>query len=221
MSSTTLYRLSGISLLLGAVISIIAGLMTLLFDSSLSASPSTIQSPLWSPYWSLIFVVLALVLMGLPAFYLRQAGGRGGLVGLIGVFLVVLGSFLGMAMVAYFISILPLLAARAPHLINAGFYETSFGVFGLSSAALGVIGPLVLGIAVIRAKVFPPVVGALLMVAGILSPSTEFSGLLFTLLGLVGTIAAAMAYGGVGIILTKQPQARGAAASSSPQAVLR
>lgn len=221
MSSTTLYRLSGIPLLLGAVVSVIAGLMTLFFDSSLSASPSTIQSPLWSPYWSLVFVALVLVLLGLPALYLRQAGGGGTLLGLIGVLLVVLGNELGMAMVAYFVSILPLLAAKAPYLINAGFYETSFGVFGLGGASLGVIGPLVLGIAVIRAKVFPPVVGALLIISGILSPSTEFSGLLFTLLGLVGTIAAAVAYGGVGIILTQQPQARGAEASSPPQAVLR
>jgi hypothetical protein len=221
MSSTTLYRLSGIPLLLGALVSVIAGLMTLLFDSSLTASPSTIQSPLWSPYWSLVFVALVLVLMGLPAFYLQQAGGRGGVLGLIGVLLVGLGSELGIAMVAYFVSIMPLLAEKAPNLINAGFYETSFGVFGLGSAALGIIGPLVLGIAVIRAKVFPPFVGALLIVSGILSPSTEFSGLLFTLLGLVGTIAAAIAYGGVGIILTKQPKARGAEASSPPQAVLR
>jgi Na+-transporting NADH:ubiquinone oxidoreductase subunit NqrE len=58
MSSTTLYRLSGISLLLGAVVSVIAGSMTLFFDSSLRASPSTIQSPLWSTYWSLAFVTI-------------------------------------------------------------------------------------------------------------------------------------------------------------------
>jgi hypothetical protein len=221
MSSSTLYRLSGISLLLGALVSVVAGLMTLLFDSSLSASPSTIQSSLWSPYWSLVFVALVLVLMGLPAFYLQQARGRGGLLGLIGVSLVVLGSFLGMAMVAYFVSILPELAAKAPNLINAGFYETSFGVFGLFSAVLLIIGPFVLGIAVIRAKVFPPLVGVLLMVSGILSPATEFPGLLFTLLGLVGTIAAALAYGRVGIILTKQPRARGAEVSSPAQAALR
>jgi len=219
MSSTKLYRLSGISLLLGAVVSIIAGLMMLFFDSSLTASPSTIQNPLWSTYWSLVFVVLALVLLGLPALYLRQAGGRGTLLGLIGVFLVVLGSFLGMAMVAYFVSIMPLLAEKAPNLINAGFFETSFGLFGLGSAALGVIGPLLLGIAVIRAKVFPPLVGALLIVSGILSPSTEFSGLLFTLLGLVGTIAAAIAYGGVGTILARQQNV--AEVEASLQEVLR
>ena len=221
MSSTTLSRLSGIILLLGALVSVIAGLMTLFFDSSLSASPSTIQSSLWSPYWSLVFVALVLVLMGLPAFYLRQAGGRGGLLGLIGIFLLVLGSFLGMATVAYFVSIMPLLAAKAPHLINAGFFETSFALFGLGSTALGIIGPLLLGMAVIRAKVFPSLVGLLLIVAGILSPSTAFSGLLFTLLGLVGTIAAAIAYGGVGMILMRLPKARGAEASSPPQAVLR
>ena len=220
MSSTTLYRLSGIILLLFAAISVIAGLMTLFFDSSLSASPSALQNPLWSTYWSLVFVALALVLLGLPALYLRQSAGRGGLLGLIGVSLVVLGSFLGMAMVAYFVSIMPLLAAKAPTLINAG-YESSLALFGIGSTALGIIGPLLLGIAVIRAKVFPSLVGLLLIVAAVLSPSTAFSGLLFTLLGLVGTIAAAIAYGGVGIILTKQPQTRGAEASSPAQAALR
>lgn len=221
MSSAKLFRLSGMLLLLGALVSVIAGLMTLFFDSSLTASPSTIQSPLWSPYWGLVFVTLVLVLFGLPALYLRQAGGRGGLLGLIGVFLVGLGSSLSMAMVAYFVSIMPLLAEKAPNLINAVFYETSFGFFGLGSSALGIIGPLVLGIAVIRAKVFPPFVGILLIVAAVLSPSTEFPGLLFTLLGLVGTTAAAIAYGRVGIILTKQPKAMGAAVPSSVQAALR
>jgi hypothetical protein len=221
MSSTTLYRLSGIILLLGAAVSVIAGVMTLFLDSSLSASPKTIQSPLWSTFWSLAFVGIALILLGLPALYLRQAGGRGGLLGLIGVFLVALGSFLGMATTAYFVSILPLLAAKAPNLINAG-YETSLAVFGLGATVLGVIGPLLLGIAVIRAKVFPSLVGLLLMVAGTLSPVTTFSGgVLVALIGLVGIVSAATAYGWVGMILTTQHNVIGAEASSSVQTVLR
>jgi len=219
MSSTTLYRLSGISLLLGAVASVIAGSMTLFFDSSLSASPGTIQSPLWSTYWSLVFVAAVLLLMGLPALYLRQAERRGGLLGLIAVFLVVLGGFLGIAITAYFVSIMPSLAAQAPDLINAGF-ESSLALFGIGATALGVIGPLLLGIAVIQAKVFPPLVGILLMIAAVLSPSTVFSGMLFTLLGLVGTVSAAIAYGWVGTILTQQ-KAIGAEMPSSVQAALR
>jgi hypothetical protein len=50
MSSTRLFRLSGMVLLLGAVVSVIAGLMTLFVDTSLSALPSTIKSLLWSTY---------------------------------------------------------------------------------------------------------------------------------------------------------------------------
>ena len=221
MSSTKLFRLSGIVLLLGAAVSVIAGLMTLFFDSSLSASPSTIQSPLWSTYWSLTFVALALILIGLPALYLRQAGGRGGVLGLIGVLLVVLGSFLGMATIAYFVSILPLLAEKAPNLIKVGFFETSFGIFGLGSTALGIIGPLLLGIAVIRARVFPRFVGILLIVSAVLSPSTIFSGVLFTLIGLVGTVSAAIAYGWVGTILTQQQNVAEAEASYPSQEALR
>ena len=51
MSSTKLFRLSGIVLLLGAVVSVITGLMTLFFNPNYTASLSTFQSPLWSTYW--------------------------------------------------------------------------------------------------------------------------------------------------------------------------
>jgi hypothetical protein len=51
MSSTKLFRLSGMVLLLGAVVSVIAGFMTLFVDTSLTALPSTIKSLLWSTYW--------------------------------------------------------------------------------------------------------------------------------------------------------------------------
>lgn len=220
MSSTTLYRLSGIMLLLGALVSVIAGVMTLFLDISLSSSPSTILSPLWSPFWSLTFVGIVLVLFGLPALSLRQAAGRGGVLGLIGVFLVVLGNFLGMATVAYFVSILPLLAEKAPNLINAG-YETSLAIFGISATVLGILGPLLLGIAVIRAKVFPSLVGILLIVSGVLSPVTTFaSGVLFALIGLLGIISAAIAYGWVGMILTQQHTVVGGDKRSSVQTAL-
>ena len=221
MSSAQLFRLSGMVLLLGAVVSVVAGVMTLFLDISLSASPKTIQSPLWSTFWSLAFVGILLILLGLPALYLRQAGGRGGVLGLIGVALVVLGSFLGMATTAYFVSILPLLAAKAPNLINAG-YETSLAVFGIGATVLGIIGPLLLGIAVIRAKVFPSLVGLLLVVSAVLSPVNTFSGgALFAFIGLVGIVSAAIAYGWVGMILTTQHNVAGAEAPSSVQAALR
>jgi hypothetical protein len=223
MSFTTLYRLSGIILLLGALVSVIAGLMTLFFNHNYTASLSTFQSPLWSTYYSLFFVALALILLGLPALYLRQAGRRGGVLGLVGVLLIMLGNFLLMAMIGYFVSILPLLAAKAPQVINAAF-ESGFGIFPLGGTAFGLIGLILLGIAVIRARVFPPFVGILLIASVVLNLVAFFlqSGdVLATLIGLLGTVSTAIAYGWVGLILTQQPKARGVEASSPAQAALR
>ena len=197
MSSTQLFRLSGIILLLGAVLSVIAGILTFFVDTSYTASLSTFRSPLWSTYYSLFFVALALILLGLPALYLRQAGRRGGVLGLVGVFLIVLGNFLLMAMIGYFVSILPLLAAKAPQVINAAF-ESGFGIFPLGGTAFGLIGLILLGIAVIRARVFPPFVGILLIASVVLSLVAFFlqSGdLLAAIIGLLGTASAAIAYG--------------------------
>ncbi len=223
MSSTTLYRLSGIILLLGAVLSVIAGILTFFVDTSYTASLSTFRSPLWSTYYSLFFVALALILLGLPALYLRQAGRRGGVLGLVGVFLIVLGNFLLMAMIGYFVSILPLLAAKAPQVINAAF-ESGFGIFPLGGTAFGLIGLILLGIAVIRSRVFPPFVGILLIASVVLSLVAFFlqSGdLLAAIIGLLGTTSAAIAYGWVGTILTKRQNVAGVEVSSSVQAVLR
>jgi len=223
MSSTQLFRLSGIILLLGAVLSVIAGILTFFVDTSYTASLSTFRSPLWSTYYSLFFVALALILLGLPALYLRQAGRRGGVLGLVGVFLIVLGNFLLMAMIGYFVSILPLLAAKAPQVINAAF-ESGFGIFPLGGTAFGLIGLILLGIAVIRARVFPPFVGILLIASVVLSLVAFFlqSGdLLAAIIGLLGTTSAAIAYGWVGTILTKRQNVAGVEVSSSVQAVLR
>ena len=223
MSSTTLFRLSGISLLLGALVKVIAGVMTLFFNHNYTASLGTFQSPLWSTYYSLFFVALVLIPLGLPGLYLRQAGGRGGRLGLIGVLLIALGSFLLMAMIGYFVSILPLLAAKAPQVINAAF-ESGFGIFPLGGTAFGLIGLLLLGIAVIRASVFPPFIGVLLMVSVVFSLVAFFlqSGDVFaTLIDLLGTVSPAIAYGWAGTILMQQPKARGVEASSPAQAALR
>ncbi len=81
---------------------------------------------------------------------------------------------------------------------------------------------LLLGIAVIRAKVFPSLVGILLMVSGILSPVNTFSGgALFALIGLVGFVSAAIAYGWVGTSLVQQHNVAEAEASYPPQEALR
>jgi hypothetical protein len=134
----------------------------------------------------------------------------------------VLGNFLFLAMAGYFVSVLPLLAAKAPQVINAGF-ESGFGIFPLGGTALLFIGSILLGIAVMRAKVFPAVVGLLFLISAVLNLATIIfqSGLLATLIGLLSTVSVAIAVGWVGTILMHQPKVREAEASSASQAVLR
>jgi hypothetical protein len=71
--------------------------------------------------------------------------------------------------------------------------------------------------------VFPPFIGVLLMVSVVFNLVAFFlqSGdVLATLIGLLGTVSTAIAYGWVGMSLMQQPKAIGVEASS-PQAVLR
>ena len=95
------------------------------------------------------------------------------------------------------------------------------GAFGIAATGLGIIGPLLLGVAVIRAKVFPSLVGILLIVTGVLSPVTTLSsGVLIALIGLVGIVSAAIAYGWAALILTTQHNVIGAEVPSSVHTVL-
>jgi hypothetical protein len=222
MSSATLFRLSGIILLLGAVISLISGFMTLFFDSSLTAAPSVMQSSWWSTYWSLSFVALVLFLIGLPALYLRQQRQRGSLLGLIGVFAYVLGGFLSMATTGYFVSILPLEAQKASYLVGIGLFTTSMVFFGVGSTIVGALGSLLLGIAVMQARAFPKLVGILLIVSAVLGLVVFFlssKGLLVTLLGLLSTVFTAIAFGWIGAILLQRQNV--AQAAPSPREALR
>jgi uncharacterized membrane protein len=143
MSSTQLFRVSGISLLLGALIRLIAALLTFFVNTSFTASPDTFQSPLWSTYYSLFFTSVALILIGLPAFYLRLRGQRGDRWGFCGLLFILLGSFLVLGMAGYFVSVLPVVATKAPQVLTATF-ELGFGIFPLGGTLFLTIGTILL-----------------------------------------------------------------------------
>ncbi len=221
MSSTQLFRVSGISLLLGALINLIAALLVFFVNTSFTASPATFQSPLWSTYYSLSFASIALTLIGLPAFYLRMRSQRGDRLGFFGLLFIVFGTFLILGMAGYFVSVLPLVAAKAPQILKATLVSSGFGIFPLGGTLLLTIGTILLGIAVLRAKVFPVLVGILLLVWTVLNLANFFlqSGLPATLVGLLSAIAWAGAYGWVGLVFVQQSGTT--AAAYQPQTVLR
>ena len=222
MSSTQLFRVSGISLLLGAFIGLIAAILSFFVNLSFTAPPDTFQSPLWSTHYSLFFASIALTLIGLPAFYLRLRGQRGDRLGFFGLLFILLGTFLALGMAGYFVSVLPVVAAKAPQILTATF-ESDFDIFPLGGSLFVTIGTILLGIAVLRTKVFPSLVGILLLAWTALNLLNFFfqSGLLATLVGLLSAIASAVAYGWVGMMLVQQAGVSGEAAAYQPQTALR
>lgn len=191
MSSTTLYRLSGIALLTGAVLSAIG------YFLSVFVSGNDLQS-LISPL-SLIFSLVTilgsmLLLLGLPGMYVRQAK-RAGILGLLGLlFLLYVTLFQGILIPFTSVSFIPLVAAHqvAPQLMTTP--PPTWTPFSIVSMVGQVLGTLLLAIATLRAQVFPRWIGWLLiatLVLGVVSFMPFFAEALSSLPPIVGSVAIA------------------------------
>ena len=157
MSSTTLYRLSGIALLIGGALAVLgATAQTFLSEEYLN--------PLWIPVAALIFTGTLLVLVGLPALYLKQTKQVGTL-GLIGFILFFIGyAQFGIGFRFFDIVILPWFGKSAD--INP---PLNFIIYSLSAILLLLAGALLFGIATMRAGVFPKLPAVLLIVSLVLN----------------------------------------------------
>ena len=157
MSSTTLYRLSGISLLIGGGFAAIGAIAQVFLSEDYF-------SPLWIPVAVLIFIGTLLMQIGLPALYLSQMK-RVGVPGLIGFILFFLGfAQFGIGFRFFDIVILPWFGKSAD--INP---PLNFIFYSLSAMLLLLAGALLFGIMTIRAGVFPKLPAVLLIVGFVLN----------------------------------------------------
>ncbi len=157
MTSTTLYRLSGIALLIGGAFAAIGALVqTFLTEDYLN--------PLWIPVASLIFIGTLLMQIGLPALYLSQAKHIGTL-GLVGFILLFFGlAQFGIGFRFFDIVILPWFGKSAD--INP---PANFIFYSLSAMLLLLAGALLFGIVTMRAGIFSKVPPILLFVGLVLN----------------------------------------------------
>ena len=159
MSSVTLSRASGLALLLGAALFIVGSLL------SLAGAPLT---PLWLVATGVWMSGMVLVLLGLPGIVARQAA-RAGWLGFVGFLLTFLGWFL---LTGFFVVddliMSPWLDALAPHVYAQWFVNPAVGVSILVANSLLGGGGVLLGMATMRAGVFPRWAG-LLLILGLVS----------------------------------------------------
>ena len=198
MSFSHLLRLNGIVLLVSAVLVVMTSIVTAVaFPTTGPIIPANEPlNPLWVPLWSINFIGTTLLLLGLPGLYFYQAQ-RVGLLGLLGWVMTFCGYVCILAIIFYYIVLLPFIVQNAPVTLKNTFTPT-MGVFFLGGGTVQCLGLICLGIATIRAKVFARLAGVFLLVGGLLLPTTIGFNLFLTLLGLLSTLLISFGSGWIG-----------------------
>jgi len=207
MSPTTLYRLSGISLLIGSVLAIIGSVLGIFSGnpaSTIAIAGSLIQ-----------FVGATLGILGLPGMYARQAQ-RAGILGLIGTtlmvcYILILGTF-GSALSAV---LLPFIATHAPAIAQSE--PPGLNLFFTIGGLLGAVGGISLGLATIRASVLPRWAGILLMGSVIQVAGDFFQSPIANL----GFVLVMIGFAWLGIALLSSKRQDVAAQSELPTGAVR
>lgn len=200
MTSATLYRTSGLALLVGALLGVIGNVLS----SVLFPDPSQ-----YLQYLTPLFVIVTLVsfigsllfLLGLPAIAVRQAP-RAGWLGFVGFILTFIGGLLFTSFSVVGLLIFPWLAQVAPKLIAGNGPPPPFFVFFLVAGVLFAVGGVLLGIATMRAGVFPRWAGLLIIIGAVLNlVSFPLSGLIGNIVGTASFILFALGLGWIGYTL--------------------
>ena len=166
MSSDQVYRLGGLSLLVGAVLSVISAVVSGIFFSD--NSPQTATNPL-NVLLSVVGVIgTALALLGLPAMYARSAR-EGGWLWLIGVVLIAItGMLFGIFMGLMGALVFPALASMAPTVFGEGPPPAFFVLFIVGTLA-NAVGALLMGIPMLTKRLYPRWCGYLMLAEVVLA----------------------------------------------------
>lgn len=218
MTVSQIYRICGLSLLLGAVVFVVH--IVLRSWMTAGVAPLVVAGQgLWVPVNLLGVIGSVLVLLGMPAMYARVAD-RGGVFSLLGVALIAMAwMFFGLFLSLYAALVSPWLAAKAPSLV-AGSAPLPAGI--VVAFAVGLVawfaGSVLFGIPFIRGRVGPRWVGYLLpasalwVVLGnfVIAPSGPAANLAVNLLSNLGPVLLLVVIGYLGLQMWKTTGMRAA-----------
>lgn len=191
-----IFRISGFSLLTGAVVFVLHIALRSVITAGSDATTFARES-LWLLINVLGIVGAVLVLLGLPAMYARTSAlfGMSGFIGM--VLLAIAWMFVGLFLSLYSVLILPWLADRAPSLIVA---SEPLPVTFVIAFAIGLVawlaGSVLLAVPFLRKRVPPTWVGYTLVASGVwmvignlfIAPSGPASNLAVNLLSNLGPV---------------------------------
>jgi predicted DNA-binding transcriptional regulator len=181
MSSVTLYRASGLALLLGAALVIIGLALATVFKT---------DTPLGTVMIGVASCGIALLTLGSPGIVARQAS-RAGWLGFFGFLLLLLNWLLLLGVGAMLeLTILPWLGAYAPQ-VSTQLLSTdaALAVYIGVRYVLLVLGGVLLGSATMRAGVFSRWAGLLLIAGAVLAPASYALVLFSTMANVLVSLA--------------------------------
>lgn len=201
MSSTTSYRLSGIALLIGSVLSAIYYLAGAFVGGNDLAS---ITSPLTLISFIIGMIGSLLVLLGFPGIYTRQAKQAGvlGLLGFLLLWYVILyqGVLIPFTSVTIISQITAHIVPQSLAVAVATTVPPAWTPFFLVSLGGQIVGMLLLAIATLRARVFPRWI-AWLFIATLVLGVVSFLPFVPNALGSLPGLIASVAVAGFGVAL--------------------
>ena len=206
MSSREAFRLAGMALMVGAVLSFVGNLLNTLLFSGNDPTPYA-GNPLFVPVNLLSVLGTALLLFGLPVLYLSGPEGWG-VLGLIGFLLVfATGLMFGVFFSLLGALLLPYLVQHAPDTVK-GNGPPAFFPFFIVGTVFQVVGLLLLAVPIVRGFVAERWVGYVLLAAAVLGVVGFFLGggsgptnPLIALIGSLGTLLLFVALGWLGYLL--------------------
>ena len=206
VTGTRLFMIGGLSVIVGAVGFVLHVVLRSVLTAGVDPAVSA-QAGLWVPLNALGVLGAALVLLGLPAVYVRIAP-QGGLPGLVGFALIgVSWMFFGLFLSLYGALVLPWLVDQAPRLV-AGSSPLPLGF--VVAFALGLLawllGAVLLAVPFVRGRVRPRWVGyvlpasALWVLVGsfVIAPGGPASNLAVNLLSNLGPVLLLIGLGYLG-----------------------
>src|SRR5260370_42085202 len=168
MSSRSLYRWSGGTLIVSSLLLIIEIVVSNVMCPGHACTPQQEMSLPWLLVALTWLIGSVLFVIGMPGMYLRQAE-RAGVLGFVGFILSFFALLLEQPAFSLLQTILlPYLPQHAPQLIGPNSGPPALFVLFIVAPLMITIGSILLGIATMRARMFPRWTGILLLVSGII-----------------------------------------------------
>ncbi|HET7584262.1 MAG TPA: hypothetical protein VFK13_05105 [Gemmatimonadaceae bacterium] len=196
----------------GAVASIAAGVLLIAgFALHPAGEDATFGTdPRWVPAHAMLWIAFTVALVGWVAVYVEQAAEAGRL-GVVAIVVLLLGTSLASWIFSSDVTFVPAIAADAPALFRR-IYDTRHIVIGLASVLAWVLGSVLLGISIVRAKVFPQGAGILLVIGTVIVPIAYATGLSVRIVGVGGDLAGiAQIWLGYALLRTRHSRSAGPA----------